>query len=166
MDPSPLHDRFWKRVDKNGPIHQAIGSRCWIWTGAKSRGYGQISSNGKIVQAHRLSYEIRFGPHGLQVLHRCDVRNCVNPEHLFLGTHADNMADMARKGRDAIGKIQRERRARGERHGVAKLNSEAVKQARAMYAEHTPKARIAKMLGVSDTTITRLLRGDTWGHVK
>lgn len=78
---------------------------CWIFTGAiDKKGYGRIGRGGKygqIVLAHRLSWELYRGaiPDGLWVLHRCDVRACVNPSHLFLGTHRDNMDDMVSKGR-------------------------------------------------------------------
>ena len=82
-------------------------SGCWVWKGTTSRdGYGQFRSTcgGKRIQmfgAHRVSYWLTFGeiPEGLQVLHKCDVRNCVNPEHLFLGTNIDNVDDKMSKGR-------------------------------------------------------------------
>lgn len=86
--------RFWSKVDKKG--------ECWIWTGSTNPdGYGRFKVNGKLEQAHRFSFNFHFDKpeDNKHVLHKCDVRCCVNPDHLFLGSHSDNMKDMYKKER-------------------------------------------------------------------
>lgn len=125
---------FLKRLKPGNP------EECWPWDGARvSRGYGSVSAKSEsgrrrqdTVGAHRVSYELNVGPipDGMHVLHRCDNPPCVNPAHLFLGTHADNMGDMKRKGRQARGPCLN--RA-GERSGNAKIGAEQVKEIRRKY---------------------------------
>ena len=91
---NPDCTRFWDKVNKT--------DTCWLWTGNTEKiGYGIFKLKGKALKAHRLSYAYHKNsiPAGNMVLHRCDVRNCVNPDHLFLGTQTDNMRDMTAKGR-------------------------------------------------------------------
>jgi len=115
----PLEERFWNKVNKTSP------AGCWIWTASRgSAGYGQFLLKERPIGAHRVAWELTKGliPLGLYVCHKCDNKLCVNPQHLFLGTQADNIADMVSKGRQAKGDnhgahLHPERIARGDRHG-------------------------------------------------
>ena len=103
--PRPLSERFWSKVNKNGtiPPHCPNIGECWLWTGhIIVGGYGRLSVGHGIQEfAHRLSYMLHYGniPNGCFVCHRCDNPPCVRPDHLFIGTHTDNMRDMIAKGR-------------------------------------------------------------------
>jgi len=132
-------------------------SGCWLWDGAASKGYGQIGVGGKLLYAHRVSWERTHGdiPEGSHVLHRCDVTLCVNPDHLFLGTHKDNMRDMAKKGRQRSG-------ARGVTHGSARLTEE---QVLAIRKDLRPQAEIAIEHGISQPTVSDIKNGRRWKHL-
>ena len=109
----PIADRFWEKVDKDSG-HRVAGmeSDCWLWTAAfNGVGYGKlmthkIGRSSILVDSHRLSWQLANGliPDSLWVLHRCDNRACIRPDHLFLGTVTDNNVDMAEKGRSAARK--------------------------------------------------------------
>ncbi len=104
-----INHGFWARVTKGD------SKSCWNWTGGKNeKGYGALRFLGERILAHRLSWIIHNGPipehdsyHGFCILHRCDNPSCVNPDHLFLGTHQDNMDDMVAKNRHASAKSKR-----------------------------------------------------------
>lgn len=131
---------------------------CWLWFGYRQNGYGRIMRGSRQhLLAHRYSYETNVGPipDGLDVLHRCDVSECVNPEHLFLGTHADNMRDMALKGR--------QRGPKGEAHHDAKLTREAVDEIRRRYAQgDVTQQELAAEYDVDQTNISYIILGRSW----
>lgn len=123
-------------------------STCWIWMGATKPGvwnYGKFWLNGSLRKAHRAAWTLYRGeiPDGMFVCHTCDVPLCVNPAHLFLGTPADNMADMATKGRDLEGRVTQGRK-------IARLSPEQVVEIRGSALSH---GQLAKQFGVSRTTI-------------
>ena len=130
-------------------------SGCWEWTGTlKFDGYGLMRHPVKYVGAHRISYEIFRGPipDGMQVLHRCDNRKCINPGHLFLGTNADNVADKVKKGR--------QRRHRGESNPNSKLSIDDVSLIR---SSSETGIELARKYGVTRTCISDIRTGKTWG---
>lgn len=145
----PLVERFWAKVDKRGP------DECWPWIGGKKKrgGHGHISlggAAGPLVGAHRVSYELHYGPipegigyHGLCVCHRCDNPPCVNPAHLFLGTHTENVRDMLAKGRHARAKLTPDLAAK-------------IKIAPGSLRE------VAKHFGITHQQVSRIRHGKSW----
>ena len=129
---------------------------CWLWTGAKTcDGYGKLEVHGRTVYAHRLAYEHWHEPigDGLRILHKCDIPECVNPDHLQPGTQADNVADMYAKNRQVI--------LRGEYHGSAKLTAAMVYEIRLLSAKLTHR-ELAKQYGISYAQVGRIVRGERW----
>ena len=131
-------------------------SDCVLWTKARTGKYGQLTWHQEHWLAHRFSWFQSFGPipKGLHVLHRCDTPLCVNPEHLFLGTNADNMRDKIAKGRNH----------KGEGSGTAKLTEDDVYSIIASYPTCTIR-ELADDFCVSYPTVRDILKGQTWKHV-
>jgi hypothetical protein len=151
----PPEKRFWLQVEKT--------PGCWLWVGNLGiGGYGRIVVNGVKVKAHRYSWEIHNGPvpDGLFVCHSCDRPGCVRPDHLFLGTNADNRRDSVEKGRHAVGYRM------GEDCHFAKLSAD---DAREIRRRHVRRSRgpngtkaMAAEFGVLPEAIRRVLRGNSW----
>ena len=152
-------DDFWKFVEKT--------ETCWLWTQARSKsfGYGRFSLNGKRWRAHVLSYVIHFGPipDGKFVLHKCDVTNCVNPDHLFLGDPADNVKDMHEKKRGR-GMFKRGQFA-GSLHPKARLKESDVRMIKRLIKEGKDIQNVRRALGASNQMISAIRTGKTWTHV-
>ena len=130
-------------------------SGCWLWLGnVQKSGHGRLKWHGRTTLAHRLSWELHRGPipPGMLVCHTCDMGGCVNPDHLFIGTHADNHADRNRKGRQA----------RGERGGQAKLTATDVI---AIRADPRRVAVIARAYGMGWSQIARIKKREWWKHL-
>jgi hypothetical protein len=151
-------ERFWKYVWKT--------DGCWVWTACTSaHGYGQLSLGGRqirrMVYTHIFSWELHIGaiPKGMQICHRCDNPPCVRPDHLFLGTQAQNMADASAKGRIRLPDL------RGAQHPMAKLSAGQVIEIRQLWSTGNWLQReLGERFGVSQVTISRLLLQKNWRH--
>ena len=145
-----IEERFMRHVQPEP------NSGCWLWLGALINvGYGKFQTT-KLQSSHRVSYELFVGPipTGLQVLHKCDNPVCVNPGHLFLGTHSENMADRQRKKRGFFPK--------GEKHGRVKLNNGDVLTIR---SSGETQETLARHYGVSQSLISQIKRKILWDHL-
>jgi hypothetical protein len=165
----PAEVRFWNFIKKEGRINEDLPeyqhlSRCWKWSGGYGRrGYGRFQGNDcKLLPAHRFSYYLH---HPLNefienieffVCHSCDNPECCNPEHLFLGTHIENMRDRDEKGRGG--------QPNGEKNGQAKLNENQVKEIREKYTKKNKLTykQLGKEYGVHPKTIQRIIKHKNW----
>ena len=136
----------------------SVTPECWVWTASlDTQGYGQHHYHGVQRGAHRVAHELYVGaiPLGLHVLHKCDNRRCVNPDHLFLGTHQDNMRDRNQKGRQAHNV--------GETGGGSKLTRQKILQIK---ADSRSQRAISMDYGVSQGLISFIKLGKRWAHVQ
>ena len=149
-------DRFdskWMAVTECG---------CHLWTAAVNKsGYGKFATNdNRWALAHRVAYERAYGkiPEGFLICHKCDTPSCVNPEHLFVGTHVDNSQDREMKSRG--------RQQCGEKHGRSKLNESDVIQLRELVKSKTMTSYAAgKKFGINSKTVRDIASGKLWKHV-
>lgn len=152
---------FWRRV------YQPARDECWPWLGKTIvNGYGKVRYHGKLFSAHRLAWILAHGPiadddswHGTVVMHSCDNRLCCNPEHLSLGTQANNIADMESKGR----RVSKGRR--GAAHHFAKLTEQQVIDIHMLLNRGLKRKEIALQFGVSRDLISQIRVGIKWRYV-
>jgi hypothetical protein len=147
--------RFWHKVQIKGP------DQCWPWRGTTPAfGHGQFVADGKVVYAHRFAWQLTNGtvPSGLCVLHKCDVPECVNPQHLFLGSREENLTDMRAKGRGS-----KPPRLIGTRHHQAKVTEQTV---RAIRASTDDQLTLSKRYGITRRSVNRIINRKSWAHVK
>lgn len=147
-------ERFWSKVAVKGP------DDCWLWVaGCNQDGYGNFRYKGKTTGAHRVAFLLDFKeiPISLCVLHSCDIPNCCNPKHLFLGTQKDNAQDRARKGRG--------NRPRGVLNGRAKLTEKDVLKIRELFVKNTTPLELSILYSVSRTQIYCIVNWRNWNHI-
>lgn len=150
--PINFEQRFWSQVEET--------ETCWLWKGSLTKaGYGQATRYGEPIRAHRFSWELHHGPipDGLFVCHKCDVRNCCRPTHLFLGTAEDNAQDMSRKGRSTMHFLG----VTDENHPKAKLTRSQVEEIKRALASgpYGTATKLAKTYGVSKGCISQIAHG-------
>jgi DNA-binding XRE family transcriptional regulator len=188
---TPIETRFWTKIRKHDGsdpnwIRQSDGSPCWEWQGTIHwRNYGMIAgettydeatqkSKKQNFLAHRVAYQIQIGEikEGLYVCHSCDHTLCVRGDHLFLGTAKDNSYDRDAKGRQAKGdthgtKLHPGTVAKGVSIGNSKLTNAQVEEIRESYrTTEMSQQTIADKIGVSQTTVSAVIRGKTWKNVE
>jgi predicted XRE-type DNA-binding protein len=133
-----------------------IGKECWIWIGLKNKqGYGNFNYRGKYYLSHRMSWIFHNGliPQKYCVCHKCDNPSCVNPEHLFLGTHSDNMNDAYQKGRRNNAK---------ENHPRYRITKEMVEKVKDLRKTGLTQKKIGEAIGLTQTTVSSILLGKHW----
>lgn len=162
-------DRFFNFIGKKQP------NGCILWGGnfMPGTGYGRYKTNtGEHIPAHRLSYELMVGPfpQELFVLHRCDNPPCINPVHLFIGTHQDNMKDMFSKGRHRSGRgcgsaIGLFSSHKGTSNGSCKLSENQVADIRLRHSNGEKQNRLSLEFGISKSSVNRIVNMESWIHL-
>lgn len=178
MNKRPLAERFWEKVDKNGPVMPVMRTKCWVWTASceKRNGYGQLGiGGGRWERAHRVSWSLHVGTihEDKCVLHHCDNPKCVRPDHLYLGTKKNNAQDRERRGRSnhAVGsrhgRYTHPGQTSGSLNGRAKLNEEMVRELlRRHFQLGEKKAALAREFKLSKTSVGHIVSGKLWPKVE
>ena len=152
-----LSERFWEKVDIQGL------DDCWEWTAGKTRGYGHIGVDGKIRQATHVLFYLRHGdwpPRGKEACHNCDNPGCLNPRHLYLGTHKSNMCDMVLRQRGRGGN------QKGEQNNGAKLTENQVYDVRCLLAQGgITQKEIGQRFGISQQNVSRIVNHKRWRYM-
>lgn len=168
--PKPLAERFWSRVNKNGPVptHMPHLGQCWVWTGyvSKLNGYGRMGigslSDGtrKNIHTHRVAFFLHHGrwPEP-NALHHCDNRACCRPAHLFEGDNGDNVRDMFSKGRENLSD------RKGECNGRHRLTEDDVRSIRKLRRTGVPQTIVARQFGIHPNTVNKIYTRVLWRHV-
>lgn len=159
--PRTLEERFWAKVDKNGPTMPHMTTCCWLWTASKIRnGYGRIYTENRTWDlAHRVSFKLKNQREpSAHVLHHCDNRICVRPDHLFEGSNQDNVADRENKGRG--------NQPKGTRVANSHLSEDAVRTIREEYSSGAvSQTALAEKYNTTHVNIGLIVRRKTWRHI-
>lgn len=154
--PEKQIEAFWSKV-----AITADDNKCWLWLASRDpKGYGTKQWNGKVRKAHKIAWSLPdyIIPNKMDICHSCDNPSCVNPKHLFLATHQENMLDMVRKGRG--------NRAKGERNGWSKLTESQVLDIRSRYKKFGDYSALGREYNVHHSTIRRIVLGINWKEIE
>lgn len=159
---TPTTERFWPKVQKT--------ATCWYWVAHRApNGYGRILHDDKVQDAHRVAYQLLVGPipEGMWVLHKCDVKPCVNPDHLYLGTVVENTRDAVERGRVPRNtlRLEPERASHGTSHYRAKVTDQDVRTIRFLASSGIPQRAIGRKFDIDQSTVSSIVTRKGWKHV-